>query len=115
MRGATFDIVLPMLAASRRATLASSRPAHSQPPARRKVFVVHKHLVDDETGKRLEEWVSIADLRPAQKAQQPPEAVSAYAVGDAVDIFVVDLWWEGAVVESSRGRSVTVLATRAAR
>lgn len=69
--------------------------------------------MDEDTGSRLEEYVNIADVRPAQKESQPPEALGTFAVGDHVDIWANDLWWEGRVVQTNRGRNVTVISTRA--
>lgn len=85
---------------------------------RRRVFIQYVHLLDDDTGGLLAEWVHPANVRPVQPAPEPPEPIDAYCFGDQVDVRVSDMWWEGVVVPGrctspSGARIHTVRSTRA--
>ncbi|MCL7030732.1 hypothetical protein MKW94_015148 [Papaver nudicaule] len=61
-----------------------------------KVSIQYVHLVEDEeTEKPLREYVEISNIRPSPRPNQ--DVGYRYKLGDLVDCFYEDAWWEGVI------------------
>lgn len=59
-----------------------------------KALVVYDHFTSEEDEEvALEEWVACASLRPAPPPS-PPDFFEQIAVGDALEVWHADGWWE---------------------